>query len=79
AAYVGAGGLGRWVFAGIRQSYPTLALAGALLISCLALVADLALAALGQALRHRLGQVEAAEPKAPHRRVWRLARRSETA
>jgi osmoprotectant transport system permease protein len=52
AAYVGAGGLGRWVFGGIRRSYPEMALAGALAISVLAFAAD-ALLAWGQAFAAR--------------------------
>lgn len=55
AAYVGAGGLGRWVFGGIRRSYPEMALAGALAIAFLALGADLVLGGLQGALERRLG------------------------
>ncbi len=55
AAYVGAGGLGRWVFGGIRRSYPEMALAGALLISALAFVADGTLAWLQRLVGRRMG------------------------
>lgn len=44
AAYVGAGGLGRWVFTGIHRTYPEMVLAGAVSISLLALTADFLLA-----------------------------------
>ncbi|RMG65059.1 MAG: ABC transporter permease [Calditrichaeota bacterium] len=40
AAYIGAGGLGRWIFGGIRRTYPDMVLAGALLISLLAVALD---------------------------------------
>ena len=46
AAYVGAGGLGRYLFLGLRtRDYPQM-LAASLLVVALALVADLAFAAL---------------------------------
>ncbi len=40
AAYIGAGGLGRWIFGGIRRTYPDMVLAGALLISLMAVALD---------------------------------------
>jgi len=55
AAYVGAGGLGRWVFGGIRRSYPEMALAGALLISALAFAGDAVLAWAQRLAGRRLG------------------------
>lgn len=55
AAYIGAGGLGRWVFGGIRQTYPAEAAAGALLISLLALAADNLIAAAQRVVSRRLG------------------------
>ena len=55
AAYVGAGGLGRWVFGGIRRSYPEMALAGALSISLLAFFADSFVAFLQRRAGLRLG------------------------
>ena len=61
AAYVGAGGLGRWVFGGIRRSYPEMALAGALGISILAFGADYLLGALQAILERRMGLGNSAE------------------
>jgi osmoprotectant transport system permease protein len=55
AAYVGAGGLGRWVFGGIRRSYPEMALAGAVLIAALAFMADSALGLAQRVARRRSG------------------------
>lgn len=46
AAYVGAGGLGRWIFGGIRRSYPEMTLAGAVAIALLAILADFGIARL---------------------------------
>ena len=40
AAYVGAGGLGRWIFGGIRRGYPEMLLSSALLVSILAILLD---------------------------------------
>ena len=49
AAYVGAGGLGRYLFLGLKtQDYPQM-LAASLLVVALALVCDLAFAALQRA------------------------------
>ncbi len=46
AAYIGGGGLGRWIFGGIRRSYPEMMLAGAVMISLLAVLLDRLLALL---------------------------------
>lgn len=46
AAYIGAGGYGRWIFGGIRRTYPQMVLAGALVISLLAIFLDTLLARL---------------------------------
>jgi osmoprotectant transport system permease protein len=43
AAYIGGGGLGRWIFGGIRRTYPDMILAGALVISLLAVGFDMGL------------------------------------
>ncbi len=43
AAYIGGGGLGRWIFGGIRRTYPEMMLAGAVAVSLLAIGLDLAL------------------------------------
>jgi len=48
AAYIGGGGLGRWIFGGIRRNYPDMMLAGALAVAILALLIDAALAHLQQ-------------------------------
>lgn len=40
AAYIGGGGLGRWIFGGIRRTYPEMMLAGAVTVSLLALLLD---------------------------------------
>ncbi|MGH1363603.1 MAG: ABC transporter permease [Calditrichia bacterium] len=40
AAYIGGGGLGRWIFGGIRRTYPEMMLAGAFSVSLLALLLD---------------------------------------
>lgn len=50
AAYVGGGGLGRWIFGGIRRTYPEMMIAGALAVSLLALALDGLLALLQRAL-----------------------------
>lgn len=44
AAYIGSGGLGRWIFGGIRRTYPDMMLAGALTVSILAILLDTILA-----------------------------------
>lgn len=44
AAYIGGGGLGRWIFGGIRRTYPEMMLSGAVAVSLLAIVLDMALA-----------------------------------
>lgn len=44
AAYIGGGGLGRWIFGGIRRTYPDMILAGALSVSVLAVLLDFLLA-----------------------------------
>jgi osmoprotectant transport system permease protein len=41
AAYIGGGGLGRWIFGGIRRTYPDMVLAGALVTSLLAIGVDM--------------------------------------
>jgi osmoprotectant transport system permease protein len=46
AAYIGAGGLGTYIFRGISQSYSNPIIAGALAVSVLAIVSDLILARL---------------------------------
>jgi len=43
AAYIGAGGLGTYIFRGISQSYANPIIAGALLVSLLAIISDLIL------------------------------------
>jgi len=43
AAYIGGGGLGRWIFGGIRRTYPDMIFAGALVISLLAVGSDMGL------------------------------------
>lgn len=50
AAYIGGGGLGRWIFGGIRRTYPEMMLAGAFAVSLLALLLDGALALLQKKL-----------------------------
>ncbi|NIV72341.1 MAG: ABC transporter permease subunit [Calditrichae bacterium] len=50
AAYIGGGGLGRWIFGGIRRTYPDMMLAGALVVSLLAISLDLLLAQLQKIL-----------------------------
>lgn len=40
AAYIGAGGLGRWIFGGIRRTYPDMMLAGAVVVSLMAIALD---------------------------------------
>ena len=44
AAYIGGGGLGRWIFGGIRRTYPEMMLSGAVAVSLLAIGLDMALA-----------------------------------
>ncbi len=46
AAYIGGGGLGRWIFDGIRRTYPDMLLAGAFAVSILAICLDFLLAML---------------------------------
>lgn len=46
AAYIGGGGLGRWIFGGIRRTYPDMLLAGAFAVSILAICLDFLLAML---------------------------------
>ncbi|MFQ5583870.1 MAG: ABC transporter permease [Calditrichia bacterium] len=46
AAYIGGGGLGRWIFGGIRRTYPDMILAGAFSVSVLAVLLDFLLARL---------------------------------
>jgi len=43
AAYIGGGGLGRWIFGGIRRTYPDMILAGGLAVSIMAITIDLGL------------------------------------
>ena len=43
AAYIGGGGLGRWIFGGIRRTYPDMIIAGGLMVSLLAIGVDLGL------------------------------------
>jgi osmoprotectant transport system permease protein len=43
AAYIGGGGLGRWIFGGIRRTYPDMIIAGGLVVSLLAIGVDLGL------------------------------------
>lgn len=43
AAYIGGGGLGRWIFGGIRRTYPDMIFSGALVISLLAVGFDMGL------------------------------------
>jgi osmoprotectant transport system permease protein len=43
AAYIGGGGLGRWIFGGIRRTYPDMIVAGGLVVSLLAIGVDLGL------------------------------------
>ncbi len=50
AAYIGGGGLGRWIFGGIRRTYPEMMLAGAVTVSLLALLLDGLLALLQRKL-----------------------------
>ena len=50
AAYIGGGGLGRWIFGGIRRTYPEMILAGTLTISLLAIGIDMLLAGLQRLL-----------------------------
>lgn len=50
AAYIGSGGLGRWIFGGIRRTYPDMMLAGALAVSLLAIFLDAILAKIQKAL-----------------------------
>jgi osmoprotectant transport system permease protein len=40
AAYIGGGGLGRWIFGGIRRTFPEMILGGALIVSVLAITLD---------------------------------------
>lgn len=65
AAYVGAGGLGRWVFGGIRRSQAEMTLAGALAISGMALLADTLLSLLQTGIRRYLGMGKATDFDAP--------------
>ncbi len=51
AAYIGGGGLGRWIFGGIRRTYPEMMLAGAVAVSLLAIGLDMALARSQKLLR----------------------------
>ena len=48
AAYIGGGGLGRWIFGGIRRNYPEMMLAGALAVAILALLIDAILSRMQQ-------------------------------
>ncbi|WGX94960.1 ABC transporter permease [Nocardioides sp. L-11A] len=57
AAYISDTGLGRYLFAGLKSRQYDEMLAGALLVAALALVLDLALAALQRASRPTLGKV----------------------
>ncbi len=50
AAYIGGGGLGRWIFGGIRRTYPDMLLAGAFAVSILAICLDFLLAMLQRSL-----------------------------
>lgn len=50
AAYIGSGGLGRWIFGGIRRTYPDMMLAGALAVSLLAIFLDAILAKIQKVL-----------------------------
>jgi osmoprotectant transport system permease protein len=43
AAYIGGGGLGRWIFGGIRRTYPDMILAGGLAVSLMAIGIDVLL------------------------------------
>ncbi len=43
AAYIGGGGLGRWIFGGIRRTYPDMIIAGGLAVSLLAIGVDVGL------------------------------------
>lgn len=43
AAYIGGGGLGRWIFGGIRRTYPDMIFAGGLTVSLMAIGADVGL------------------------------------
>ena len=43
AAYIGGGGLGRWIFGGIRRTYPDMIIAGGLVVSLLAIGVDVGL------------------------------------
>lgn len=51
SAYIGAGGLGRLIFDGIRTGNSERIIAGALVVSLLALIADVGLTWLGRSLR----------------------------
>ncbi len=57
AAYIGAGGLGRWIFGGIRRTYPDMVLAGALCISLMAIGAEILLRWFQSYLTHKAGLV----------------------
>lgn len=50
AAYIGGGGLGRWIFGGIRRTYPEMTLAGAVAVSLLAVILDMLLSAVQRRL-----------------------------
>jgi osmoprotectant transport system permease protein len=43
AAYIGGGGLGRWIFGGIRRTYPDMIIAGGLVVSLMAIGVDVGL------------------------------------
>lgn len=58
AAYIGAGGLGRWIFGGIRRTYPDMIIAGGLVVSLLAIGVDVVLRKIGERLSGRLGSSE---------------------
>lgn len=43
AAYIGGGGLGRWIFGGIRRTYPDMIISGGLVVSLMAMGFDVGL------------------------------------
>jgi len=65
SAYIGAGGLGRLIFDGIRTGNNDRIIAGALVVSLLALFADVGLAWLGRALRRDVDQSPASRRGIP--------------
>jgi osmoprotectant transport system permease protein len=50
AAYIGAGGLGKYIFAGITRTYDEMLFAGAIAVSVMAILADLLFGRLEKAL-----------------------------